>query len=170
VYDLGPSSAAGGLSGKPLARDITFDAGLTAKPVKELALSVVGYNLTDPGSGFLPFLLGGGAAYGTTEFTIEADLLADLTTYDSTKVRAMGGGELLVANSFPIRLGYRYDEGRSSHALTFGAGYTDPAYAIDLSVQRIVAGDAATAVLIGFKYHVESAGLTPEGEPSGAPE
>jgi len=162
LFDLHPSEAARGLRNKAIVQGFTFDAGMTLKPVKELALSLVGYNLTDPGTGFLPLMFGGGAAYGTNEFTIEADLLGDFTTYDDTKVRAMGGGEILLDNHFPLRAGYRYDQGQASHALTGGFGYVDTAYSIDLAIQRVIVGEAATAVVIGFRYHVESSGLAPE--------
>lgn len=162
LFALQPSAAAGGLKDKAIVQQVTFDAGLTAKPVKEFALSLVGYNLTDPGVGFLPFMVGGGAAYETTELTVEADALADFTTYSSTTWHAMGGGELLVGDHVPLRAGYRWDQGRESHALSFGVGYVDQAYALELSVMRVVSGDAATAVLIGFRYHVESAGLMSE--------
>lgn len=164
LFALQPSEAAAGRRGKTIVQEMTFDAGLTAKPVDEVAISLVGYNLTNPGVGFLPLVLGGAAAYGTTELTIEADALADLTTYDSTTWRVMGGGELLVGNHVPLRAGYSWDQGRGNHALAAGLGYLDEVYAFDVSVQRVVSGDASTAVFIGFKYHVESAGLVPQGQ------
>jgi hypothetical protein len=164
VYDLRPSVASGGLRNDPIVQSMTFDAGLTAKPVPELAFSLVGYNLTDPGNGFLPLMLGGGAAYGTTDFTVEGDVVADFTTYGKTKARAMGGGELLVANHVPLRAGYRYDQGLGTHALSFGVGYADPAYSFDLAVQRFIAGASATAIVIGFTYHVESTGISPDSD------
>ena len=163
LYDLPPSLAAGGTHGSAIVQGITFDAGATLKPIPELAFSVIGSNLTNPGNGFLPLMFGGGLGYGTTDFTVEADALADFTTYGATKARAMVGGEYLAADHVPFRLGYRYDQGADSHAVTGGLGYVDSAYSIDLSIQRTVAGAAATAIVIGFQYHVESGGsLTPD--------
>ncbi len=163
LYDLAPSLAAGGEHGNAISQGITFDAGATLKPIEELAISIVGSNLTNPGTSFLPLMFGGGIGYGTTDFTVEADGLADFTTYGSTKARAMLGGEYLVGDHVPLRLGYRYDQGAESHAVTGGLGYLDSAYSIDLAVQRVVSGAAATAIIIGFQYHVESGGsLTPE--------
>jgi hypothetical protein len=164
LFNLRPSTAAGGLNNKAIVQSITFDAGMTLKPIPELSLSIVGTNLTDPGHGFLPLTFGGGVAYGTRDFTIEGDALADFTTYGDTKARAMLGGEYLAADHFPLRAGYRYDQGVQSHALTGGFGYVDTAYELDLALQRVVVGDRATAIIIGFKYHVESGGLTPEGD------
>ncbi|HEX3593691.1 MAG TPA: hypothetical protein VHU80_01280 [Polyangiaceae bacterium] len=163
LYDLPPSLASGGEHGSTISQGITFDAGATLKPIEELAISVVGSNLSNPGTSFLPLMFGGGAAYGTSELTLEADVLGDFTTYGSTKVRAMAGGEYLVGDHVPLRLGYRYDQGQVSHTVTGGLGYIDSAYSIDLSIQRSVAGPSSTAIIFGFQYHVESGGsLTPE--------
>ncbi|HVU00609.1 MAG TPA: hypothetical protein VHE30_02620 [Polyangiaceae bacterium] len=164
VYDLRPSTASAGLNDKAIVSNLTFDAGMTLKPVPELAISLVGTNLTNPGNGFLPLGLGGGVGYGNEDFTVEADVVGDFTTYDGTKVRAMAGGEYLAADHFPLRIGYRYDQGMQSHALTGGFGYVDTAYAVDLSLQRVVSGEPSTAILIGFKYHVESSGLAPDAD------
>jgi len=164
IYGLPPSQAAAGLNGGAIVQTFTFDAGMTLKPSEEVALSLVGYNLTDPGNGFLPLMFGGGASYGTRDFSLEADAIGDFTTYETGKVRAMVGGELLAGDHFPLRAGYRYDQGAKSHAISGGLGYIDKAYTIDLSVGRVVSGEGATIIVIGFKYHVESSGLGPEGD------
>lgn len=164
LYGLQPSIAAGGLNDKAMVQSITFDAGATVKPIPELAFSLVGYNLTNPGTGLLPLMLGGGIAYGNTDFTVEADALGDFTTFGDAKARAMLGAEYLAGDHFPLRIGYRYDQGAESHAVTGGFGYLDNAYSVDLGIQRVVSGDSATAVIIGFKYHVESSGLAQEAE------
>jgi hypothetical protein len=162
--DLRPSLAAAGLRDAAIVKTMTFDAGMTLKPIKQLSLSVVGYNLTDTGHGFLPLMLGGGAGFGMDIFSIEADVVGDFTTYDESTLRAMTGGQVLVGGHFPIRLGYRFDEGAVSHAVTGGIGYLDTSYAIDLSVQRVVSGDSLTVIVLGFTYHLESSGLTGGGD------
>jgi hypothetical protein len=96
---------------------------------------------------------------GTELFTIEADVVSDFTTWDATKVRAMGGVEFLAADHYPLRGGYRYDDGAESHAVSLGAGYIDKNFAVEVAVRRIVAGDPATAIIFGFEYHLEAAGL-----------
>ncbi|HEX4337194.1 MAG TPA: hypothetical protein VH062_14850 [Polyangiaceae bacterium] len=163
LYDLAPSLASGGEHGGTISQGITFDAGATFKPIDEIAISVVGSNLTNPATSFLPLMFGGGIGVGTADVTVEADVLGDFTTYGSSKLRAMLGGEYLAADHVPLRLGYRYDQGQMSHTVTGGLGYIDSAYAIDFSVQRSVSGPSATAIIFGFQYHVESGGsLTPE--------
>ena len=58
-----------------------------------------------------------------SDITIEGYVVSDFTTWDKTTVRAMGGLELLLADKFALRGGYRYDDGAKSHAVSVGAGY-----------------------------------------------
>jgi opacity protein-like surface antigen len=154
-----PSVASSGLDGESIVKDITFDAGISIRPASGLALSLVGQNLTDPGHGFLPLLFGGGVGYGTSLFTAEVDLVADFTTYEDTSLRGMAGLEFLAGGQYPIRLGYRYDDGQGTHALSGGLGYVAREFAFDVSLRRVLGDEATTAFFIGLKYHVESLGI-----------
>jgi hypothetical protein len=156
---LPPSAASAGLNDESIIKDITFDAGITIRPNSNFAFSLVGNNLTDPGHGLLPLMLGGGVGFGSRMVTAEFDLLSDFTTYETTKLRAMGGLEFLAANQYPLRLGYRYDDGQGSHALSGGVGYASKEFSFDLSVRHIFDDVAATALFFGLKYHVESLGI-----------
>jgi hypothetical protein len=163
---LGQSFASGGTPEENVVRGFAFDAGATLKPAEFFAISLVGNNLNNPGHGFQPTSVGGGVGVGTSDVTVEADVVSDFTTWDATKVRAMGGLEILLANHYPIRGGYRYDDGAESHAISGGAGYIDRAFAAEVAVRRIVSGDQATAIFFGFTYHLESTGLTPSATDS----
>jgi len=160
---LPPSAAAAGLRDDQIVKGFAFDAGLTLKASKEFAIAVVGHNLNNPDNGFQPTSVGAGIGLGLEQLTIEADLVSDFTTWDETTVRAMGGVELLLADSYPLRAGYRYDQGADSHAISVGAGYIDRSFAAELAVRRVVSPseEGVTAIVIGFKYHLESSGLTP---------
>ena len=160
---LGTSVASSGLSGEFIVTGFTFDAAATFKPADGLAISVVGVNLNNPGNTFQPTSVGGGIGFGKEAFSLEADLLADFTTWDSTKVRAMGGGEYLLADHFPLRAGYRFDDGAKSHSVSAGLGYLDTTFGAEIAVRRVVSGDPATAIVFGFSYHLDSGGLT-QGE------
>lgn len=167
---LGNSYASGGLQNDTIIDSFSFDAGLVARPVPQLAIGIVGTNLTHPGNGFQPTTLGGGVGYGSEDFTIEADVVADFTTWTDadggarTTFRAMIGGEYLAGDHFPLRLGYRYDQGQRTHSVSGGFGYVDPQFAIEAAVRRTLGGpDAmtpATTIVIGLQYFLESTGLT----------
>ncbi len=155
------SRVSGGLQNERILNAFTFDAGVTLRPVPELALSIVGQNLTDTGLGYAPLILGAGAGYGTKDFSIEADLVLDTTTWDETTLRANGGAELLLAGRVNARAGYRWDQGAESHAVSAGVAYVDQRFSLDAAVRQTVSGDSATSVVFGFTLHVEASGLTP---------
>jgi len=164
--ELGASPASGGLKDENIVQGFSFDAGATLKPTRELAISIVGNNLNNPGSGFQPASVGGGIGYGNEDLTLEVDLVSDFTTWDETTVRAMAGFELLLGDHYPIRAGYRYDQGPDSHSLSLGVGYLESAFSAELAVRRVVSpgdlnpavgGDqGATTIVFGFKYHLET--------------
>jgi hypothetical protein len=160
---LGPSVASSGLSGEFIVAGFSFDAAATFKPVPGLALSVVGVNLNHPDNTFQPTSVAGAIGFGKELFSLEADLVADFSTWDSTKLRAMGGGEFLLGDHFPLRAGYRFDEGAKSHSLSAGFGYIDTSFGAEIAVRRVVSGDPATAIVFGFSYHLDSGGLS-QGE------
>jgi hypothetical protein len=158
---LGSSAASGGLQGEQILRAISFDAGLTVKPSPEFAISVIGQNLTNPGTGFMPTTVGGGLGFGNKLFAAEVDVVGDFDSWRETTVRAMAGLELLVGNNVGLRGGYRYDDGAESHGFALGAAYIDKSFILDVGARRTLVGDVATAIVIGFTYHLDTTGLAP---------
>jgi len=158
---LGTSLASSGLPNKRIVRGFTLDAGATLKPSEHFAVSLVGNNLNNPDHGYQPTSVGGGLGVAFGDFSGEADLVADFTTYEKTTLRPMVGLEGLFADHVEARLGYRYDDGAKSHALAAGVGYIERNFDVDVSFRRTVVGDTASAVIFGFTYHLEATGLTP---------
>lgn len=158
---LPASAASGGLRDENILRTPSFDAGVILKATSDLSFAVVGNNLGNPGHGFLPTSIGGGIGFGRDQFAAEVDLVADLTTWERTTLRAMGGLELLLAERFALRAGYRYDQGAESHAVSLGGGYIERAFLLDFGVRRTVTGPASTTAVFGFTYHFEATGLAP---------
>src|SRR6266508_173011 len=140
-FGLPNSPASGGLAQDAIIDSFTFDAGLTIKPTESLFIGLVGSNLTDPGNGFRPLMLGGGVGYGTNDVTVEGDLAADFTTFTNpdgssrTNVRAM-----------------------------LGFGYIDSQFSVDLAVRRSISSEEpfgpVTSVVIDLQYFLESTGIT----------
>jgi opacity protein-like surface antigen len=160
---FGDSLPSSGLNDKRIVRAMSFDAGATFLPMEGLSLSVVGNNLSDPGNGFQPMSVAGAIGYGKDIFGVEADVVGDFDSWSKDSVRAMIGGEALLGDHFPLRAGYRYDQGAVSHALSGGIGYIDRLFGADIAVRRTVSGAQATAIVFGFTYHLESAGLDTGG-------
>ena len=160
---LGASLASSGLAGERIVNGFSFDAGATFRPTEGLALSIVGANLNNPNNGFQPTSVAGAIGYGKEQFSLEADVLADFTSYDRTTARAMLGGEFLAGDHFPLRAGYRYDDGAKSHSISGGLGYIDTSFGAEIALRRVVSGEKATAIVFGFTYHLDAGGLT-QGE------
>jgi hypothetical protein len=166
---LGSSLASDGTPGAPIFNAFTFDIGASVTPTNGLRFGLVGKNLSNPGNGLAPTLLQGGVGYFTDIFSIEADGLADFTTWSSTRGRFMLGGEVFLANHFPLRAGYRYDDGTRVHSVSAGAGYVDKKWSFELSGRREIVGDnPLTMISASLRYFYEAAPApTDEGEPIG---
>lgn len=158
---LGPSYASAGLDGEKILKSFSFDLGLTIRPGAGLSFALVGNNLNGADNGFQPLTLGGGVGFVKDRFGIEADLVSDFVTWDENTLRAMAGLEILFGDHVVTRAGYRFDQGAESHSASLGLGYIDKTFSADVGVRRVLAGDAATAVVLTLTYHVESTGLTP---------
>lgn len=164
---LGASLASDGTSSDPIYNGFTFDAGATILPTSNLRIGLVGHNLTNPSIGLAPTTFGGGIGYQSSLFAIEADGMADFTTYRKTKSRIMAGGTLFLADRFPVRGGYRYDDGMKTHAVSAGVGYVDKQFSVDLAGRRDVVADfPATTIVLGFRFFYQSASTPDESESS----
>jgi hypothetical protein len=168
---LGDSKVSGGLrdpedpSGRFALMNIpTFDVGVTLKLAEIVVIGLSGQNLTYPNNGMMPTTIRGGIAIAHEDFTIEADGVADLTSYGTPTARIAAGGEYLLVDHIPLRLGYRFDQGASSHALSGGVGFTSREFMIEGSVRRTLVGPEATSIFFGAAYFLESSGLTGQGD------
>lgn len=155
---FGPSFASDGTRDEPLMNEFTFDAGALLVPTRGLSFGVAGKNLTAPGTSLAPTTLTGGVAFAQSIFVIEADAMADFTTWGSTRGRFMLGGEVFLAEHVPIRAGYRYAGGQLTHGLSLGTGYVDRQWSVELSGRRDIAGEhPMTLVTLALKFFYDAA-------------
>jgi opacity protein-like surface antigen len=151
------SLASDGTSSSPILNTFTFDAGLTAAPVDSLRIGVVGHNLTGISNGLAPTTLAGGVGYTHNDIVLEADGLADFSTWGKTRPRIMAGGEIFLADHFPIRLGYRYDAGLNTHAISAGLGYISKKWSFEISGRHDIVGkDPNTMLSAGLRYFYDA--------------
>ena len=139
---------------------LTFDVGVTAKLGDHVYLAAVGQNLTYPNNGLLPTTVGGGLGFANQNLSVEADGIADLSSWGKPTARVMVGGEYLVADHVPIRVGYRFDQGASLHTLSAGLGYVSPEFSIEGTVKRSLSQPGVTTMIFSVAYFLESSGLT----------
>ena len=154
----------------PLVNTFTFDVGLVAKPSDSLYIGLIGQNLTYANNGLMPLLVGGGVGYGAEGFSIEADGVADISSYSlpgalKPTARVMGGAEYLIGGVVPVRGGYRYDQGAKLSTVSLGSGYVGTSFAVEGSVKRTVSSPGATTIFLNVAYYLESTGLTRPATP-----
>lgn len=163
---FGASLASDGTKDDPIVSEFTFDAGLAFAITEQLRIAASGRNLTAPGHGLMPIAVAGGIGWSNQLVTIEADTLVDFTTFGEARGRGMLGGEVLLADRFPIRAGYRYDAGMKTHALGLGAGYVDRKFSIEIGGRRdVVADHPATMLALGLRFFIDSGGAGGGPEP-----
>jgi hypothetical protein len=139
-----------------LASGFTMDAAIRVAPVPMFQLQLLAQNFIDLETAYAPVLLGGGAAVSIAQMaTIGADLLVDVSTFETAGVIFGAGAEVLVAQLVPLRLGYSFDTKRELHTLSGGAGYTDRAVGFDLSIQQQLTNDKDTRVIGAFRFYVQ---------------
>jgi opacity protein-like surface antigen len=157
----GLGDPAGARTGRfALVNSLTFDVGVTAKLGDSIFVSAVGQNLTYPNNGFLPTTVGGGLGFANANLSLEADGIADLSSWGKPTARLMAGGEYLIADHVPIRLGYRFDQGARLHTLSAGLGYISPEFSIEASAKRTLSQPSVTTIIFSVAYFLESSGLT----------
>ena len=138
-----------------LVKGFTMDASLRVAPVPEVQLDIAAYNFINRDSLYAPIMVGGGASVALGELgLLGADMLVDLTSYDSADFIVGGGLEILAAQTVPLRAGYSYETQREQHTLTFGIGYTDRAVGFDLSLRQQLGGLGDTRIMGAFRIYV----------------
>ncbi len=138
-------------------RTFTLDASIRLTITEGLHIAALGYNLIRTDSPLAPTQVGGSVSYSFgSVFSVGGDVLVDLTTFDSVEIIAGGGVEYLAADSIPIRVGYRRDQGRELNQFTASVGYVDRAFGLDFGLRRDIASDTKdTQLLLNFRYHVQ---------------
>jgi hypothetical protein len=141
---------------EPLAQGFTMDGSIVVAPMEGLRIAALANNFIDLGSDIVPVTFGGSASLTLfKQLTLGGDVLVDISTYESPSILAGGGVEFLAANIVPLRVGYRYDDGRGSHFVTGGVGYVDAKFGIDLSLRQEVDGDQSTELQLALRYFVQ---------------
>lgn len=123
-----------------------LDFGLLGRFPFGLSLAAVGYNLVPTGSKRLPLSVGFGAAFniggtpaGATDptealggLTLAADwLLRDLDSPTGLQNHFYVGGEYLLFNVVPLRVGYNANLAETEHAISVGTGFLFKDFGLD---------------------------------------
>jgi hypothetical protein len=144
-------------SGHSRLNDFSLDAGAMFF-YDRFFLGVVGTNLTNLDHPMAPLALtaAGGLSLGPARFEFDATL--DWSTYDEVAPLGMkyaAGAEVLIADAYVLRAGYRYEDIPDVHGIAAGVGYVSSALAIDFGFQQDLSGQRSDSRLgLSFRYFV----------------
>jgi hypothetical protein len=133
-------------------KGFTFDAGLTVRPIPQLSIGAVGYNLLDRETQWAPRAVGGGIAVLPSPMLLFVfDTVMEKFYGNSTRDKVMyymGGGEFSFATSIAVRAGGGHD-GMSGNAYVSAGVSTLSADigALDLGLRQDVSGQKKVTVL-----------------------
>jgi hypothetical protein len=158
---FGASQASDGNNGH-LFNNITLDAGATVSLGDSFRIGVAGHNLTNPGTALAPVVGDVGVGYTTPTFSLEGDGSLDFTTFGKAMGRLAIGGEYFAADHYALRLGWRRDWGTEINSGSFGLGYVDPHWSLEISLRHDFVSDHADNLgVIAFRYFYDALGATP---------
>lgn len=139
-----------------LVSGFTMDASVAVRLGDMIHVSAMAYNFIDRESALLPVM--GGASIVVTplpELALGIDGLLDFSSFGKTQLDFGVGAEYLVAQTFPLRLGYNADTARDTHYLTFGAGYTDQFIGLEVGVRQQLSDNKDTRILGGLRLYID---------------
>jgi len=115
------------LDSKPKGNDrskaFTLDAGALLVVNNMFRLGVVGHNLVDSKTTELPRRLGIGASLLVSGFLASFDAVLDFETLEETTPQYSVGLEYSVAERFPLRVGYQFDQIVDAQYISGGIGF-----------------------------------------------
>ncbi len=111
------------LEGDNRNKAFTLDAGALLVVNNIFRIGVVGHNLIESKTTELPRQLGVGASILVSGFLASFDAVLDFETLDKTTNQYNVGLEYSVAERFPLRVGYQYDEIVDARYISGGIGF-----------------------------------------------
>jgi len=114
---------------------LLLDVGLLVKLTDMISLGVTGLNLVNGGyNEEMPTSIATGLAFGHFDYGINlnADVVFNISSSETQTRLWRVGGEYLVMQQIPIRVGFQHNEAPGTSHLTFGAGFRDRDRAVGL--------------------------------------
>ncbi len=138
---------------------LTFDAGITMRPIPVLSVGLVGYNLKRLDTSRTPRAMGlGTSLLAGSIFLLAFDgvMTFDVPGRDKT-ISLMGGGEVTVTQSIALRGGGGRDGIRKRGFASGGISLLSEVGALDFGFSQDVSGsDKATVIGLSLRFFVPS--------------
>jgi hypothetical protein len=144
------------LSGLYNANGITMNAGVVFRATDALTVGVSGENLVDINT---PLVRRGASlsfGYSGGAISLGADVRSEFLPEVSGPLFTYSfGGEYLAGMTFPLRLGYSYDNFTSSQFVSGGLGYVSEGSGLDLSYRHEIGGSQGRLFVATVKIQIQ---------------
>lgn len=137
---------------------VTFDAGITVRPIDRIALGFAGYGLRDMKNPQAPSGFGGGLAVVVIpELILVGDVIVDRGTYLPEPKKAVtytGGAEYTMVSRFALRGGGGRDGAQRAGFGTLGISALSESGALDLDGRLDFGGEKAWVIGVSLRLFV----------------
>lgn len=151
---LGVAARYNVLVGASNTNSVTMNAGLVVRPFDFLAVSFSGHNLIPNYNVDLPrYFVVSVSGLFLKQLTPVFDLWMDFNQ-PTARFSYRGGLEWLIAESFPLRIGYQYDGIVNKQYISGGVGWFTEGSGIDLAYRHELAGGDGRLISLTLKLQL----------------
>lgn len=151
---IGVAARYNAIVGASPTNSVTMNAGLVVKPADFLSISFSGHNLVPNYNVDLPrYFVASVSGLFLKQLTPVFDLWLDFNQ-PAARFSFRGGVEWLVADTFPLRLGYQYDGIVNKQYVGAGIGYFSGGSGIDLAYRHELSNGKGQLVALTLKLQL----------------
>lgn len=151
---VGVAARYNAIVGASPTNSVTMNAGLVVKPADFLSISFSGHNLVPNYNVDLPrYFVASVSGLFLKQLTPVFDLWLDFNQ-PAARFSFRGGVEWLVAETFPLRLGYQYDGIVNKQYVGAGIGYFSGGSGIDLAYRHELSNGKGQLVALTLKLQL----------------
>lgn len=151
---VGVAARYNAIVGASPTNSVTMNAGLVVKPADFLSISFSGHNLVPNYNVDLPrYFVASVSGLFLKQLTPVFDLWLDFNQ-PAARFSFRGGVEWLVADTFPLRLGYQYDGIVNKQYVGAGIGYFSGGSGIDLAYRHELSNGKGQLVALTLKLQL----------------
>jgi hypothetical protein len=154
VFHLGIAARHQAIVGASNTNSVTMNAGLVVRPIEYVSIGFSAHNLIsvynrDVSRYFVASISGQFFRQLSPAFDLRMDF-----NEVNPRFAFHGGVEWLIAQTWPVRLGYQYDGIANHQYISFGAGWFNEGSGVDLAYRHELAGQGGRLISLTLKLQL----------------
>lgn len=154
VFHIGVAARHQVLVGASNTNSVTMNAGIVVRPIEYLSIGLSGHNLISVFNRDVSrYFVASIAGKFFNQLSPCFDLRMDFNQPDP-RFAFHGGIEWLIAQTWPVRIGYQYDGIASHHYISAGAGWFNEGSGVDIAYRHEVGGQEGRLIALTLKLQL----------------